>query len=746
MSFLKKFPALVVLLFASLGFLFAFPPSAQAHNKKKKHEEVKVKTIYEIDTLVHPIPRNRELFHVYLNRAVRGADASDGKVDGYIWFGDDTLASNAITNAMLHMVPHIDTMIENLPFNDAQIENQTKIGYIRYLTNLVTKFNRDVNPDAFFYRKVVINFHDMLIVKHENRLPEFIKHHANIYSMFNEELLDDDKDSRAYLYRTVGAAEPLMMIRKLKEYANEPFACDIIAAAARVSPNEVYKYASSTNATLHGAIVRCKDPLVMAIVKITNESKSPLKAMSFISDIYNNRLTIAEIDKITADETLFFKNLVRLKMQGDTLGGATYSDELSYRANRLFVSTINELHESPDPVRFKCLDGLTPAELYFIIVYGQDQIYTSSFIGAFNRMMDRLKPRPGGELLDTVHYDHFRTFIRMCAGYSKLSEFLSTMSTEKKSDLMKQFISGLENGKSDDLEDAVDVADAFGSVKDPALADFLYNQIVDNYTRVSNARNEKGTIVYGLLATLANKNISDSLSQILHLPPINRMPFASLLDDSGVLYEQFFFYGDEDGRSSFANFLGDFKDGKWKEERNAQWTKFSSTQGKKIVVFANLPLDYESELDDKAQKALKVYMDANNIHPTIIVHRGHSYHLNSTIDYMAKPNHIIILGSCGGYHNLGKVLTQAPNANLISTKQTGTMMVNDAIIKAMNNHLLAGDDLDWKSLWAELSASFAGKGKADEDFKEYVPPNRNLGAIFIKAYRRMKNEAETKND
>lgn len=745
MQFLKKFPALTFSLVFLLGFLFVIPASAQRH-KKKKQEEVKEKTIYEIDTLIRPIPRNRELFHVYLNRAIRGADASDGKVDNYIFVGDDTLASTTMTNAMLHSVRHIDTMIENLPFENAQLENQTKIGYLRYLTNLVSKFNKDVSPDAFYYRKVVINFHDMLIAKHENRLAEFVKEHADVYSLFNEELLEDDKVSRSFLYRTLGAAEPLMMIRKLKDYANESFACDIIAAAAKVSPNEVYKYASSTNSTLHSAVVRCKDPLVMAIVKITNESKSPLKAMSFISDIYNKRLTIAEVDKITGDETLFFKNLVRLKMQGDTLGGDTYSDELSYRANRLYVSKINELHESPDAVRFKCLDGLTPAELYFVIVYGQDQIYTSSYIGAFKRMMERMKPAPGGELLEAVRYDHFRTFIRMCAGYSKLSEFLSTMNTEKKSDLMKQFISGLENGKRDDLEDAVDVADAFGSIKDSVLADFLYNEIVNNYTRVSDARNEKGTIVYGLLATLANKNISDSLSQILQLPPINRMPFSSLLDDSGVVYQQFFFYGDEDGKSSFANFLGDFKDGKWKEERNAQWTKFTSTQGRKVVVYANLPLDYESELDDKAQKALQAYMDANNIHPTIIVHRGHSYHLNSTIDYMAKPNHIIILGSCGGYHNLGKVLTKSPNANLISTKQTGTMMVNDAIVKALNNHLLAGDDIEWKSLWAELASSFAGKGRPEEDFKEYVPPNRNLGAIFIKAYRRMMNEAEAKSD
>jgi hypothetical protein len=109
---------------------------------------------------------------------------------------------------------------------------------------------------------------------------------------------------------------------------------------------------------------------------------------------------------------------------------------------------------------------------------------------------------------------------------------------------------------------------------------------------------------------------------------------------------------------------------------------------------------------------------------------------------MEKPNRIIILGSCGGYHNLGKVLDRSPDAQLVSTKQTGTMLANNAICKAMNAHLLAGDDVNWIQLWNEVTAQFKGKGKAEKDFLEYVPPHRNLGAIFIKAYRRMLHEQE----
>jgi len=737
------FKSLRIVLLGFMALFFVIPAHA---DRKKKKEVVKEKSIYDIDTLIHPIPRNRELFHVYLNRAIRGADASDGKVDNYIWVGDDTLASNTITHAMIFGVRHLDTMIENLPFTDPQQETQTKIRYLRYVTDMVNGYNHDTKSDPFFYRKVVMNMHDLIIARHENKLMDFVKDNANIYTLFNVQVLEGNNEARSYVYRQVGISDPLMMIKRLGEIANEPFACDIIAATARKSPNEVYKYASSTNSLLSGAVKRCQDPLVKAIVKVATESKSPLKAMSFISDIYHGHLTIAQVDQITADETLFYKNLVRLKLQGDSLGGETYTDELQYRANRLYVNRMNELHESPDPVRFKCIDSLSPEELYFVIVYGQDQIYTSSFIGSFNRMMQRMKGLTGDQLFDTVRYDHFRTFIRMCAGYSKLSEFLATIAPEKKSVVMKEFISGLENGHLDDLEDAVDVADAFGSIKDSVLADFLRDEIRDNYKRVSEAGNKKGTIVYGLLATLASKDISDSLSQILHLPPINRMPNHSLVNDSGIVYEQFFFYGDEDGRNSYQNFMGNFKDGKWKAVTGPQWTTISSITGKRVVIFANLPLDNETDKDDEAQKALKKYLVAENIHPTILVHRGHSYHLLSTIDYMEKSNHIIILGSCGGYHNLGKVLDHSPDAHLISTKQTGTMAVNDLIVKVMENHLLAGDDINWIPMWNEIELLLKGKGKPEDDFKEYVPPFRNLGAIFIKAYRRMLNEEETNAD
>ncbi len=724
-----------------IAALLLYPDTASAQRKKKKDRP---KTIYEIDTLIAPIPLQRQKFHNDITKALRGADATDGSVDKVIYMGDDTLATQVITQAILKDVAHLDTMIENLPFTDKQTEQQTKLRYLRAVANLLYRFNHDTKVDPFYYRKLVINERELIIARHEARLLDFAKANANIYTLANADLLEGNQEAKAYVYEEVGKQYPQMMIRRLNEYAGEPYADVIIAGAAKVVPGEVYNYAASTNYVLSGAVRRTKDPLVQTIVRIVNESKSPLKAMSFLNDIYRQKLTIAEVDKITANEDLFYKNLVRLKLEQQELGSATATDELAYRGLK-YVRRMNDLHESPDVVRFRGIDGFTPEELYFLMVFGVDEIYTSSFIGTFNRMMERMKPAKGDELLDKVHYSNFRTFIRMSAGYSKLSEFLATIDSTKKTKLMGDFISGLEKGKEDDLDDAVDVADAFGSIEDTTLANFLQAEVKMNYERVSAEKNKKGLIVYGLLSTLFNGMRSGKIEgESIGLPPVTIMPYKNMLGDTTVVFEQFYFYGDEDGRASYGSFLGNFKDGaKWKiASTNKSWISIVSTSGKPIVVYANLPVEGEGK-DENAQDSLNSFLKAQNIKPTFIVHRGHSYHLPSTLEHLSRSSKIVMLGSCGGYHNLGTVLDASPDANIISTKQVGTMAVNEPIIKEINTHLLAGEDVDWVVCWRNLAAQFEKtKGEPLAKFKDYVPPHRNLGALFIKAYRRMANTEE----
>ncbi|MCD6064444.1 MAG: hypothetical protein K0R82_2355 [Flavipsychrobacter sp.] len=726
---------------------------ALAQGRRKKKQAKKEFSIYDVDTLIAPIPRQTQYIHGKIDDEQKKADVSDGRVNGIIIYSeDDTAANNAITKAILKDIDHYQVMIENLPANDLDPARmiQVKIGYLNALWEMLRKYNSRVNADPYHYRRVVNNMRDLIIAKHEGKSLQFVKSNVNIYTLENVRLLfEDGSEEVAYVYTEMGTREPKLLIRRLPEFAKESYADATIAAAARVVPQEVYNFASSTNYTLSSAVRRSKDPLVQTIVRIANESKSPLKAMPFLSDIHNGRKTIAEIDQITADQDLFFQNLVRLKIQNEQLGGDSYTDELKYRGLK-YVRTMNELHDSPDPVRFKCIDGFAPEALYFIMVYSADEIYTSSFLGTFKRMLERMAPRSGDQMLDTVHRDRFRTFIRMCAGYNTLNTFLATMTPEHKTGLMKDFIAGLENGKEDDLEDAVDVADAFGSIDDPELSNFLKQQVKDNYENAFSKRSRKGIIVYGLLSTLfegakgSTEEEAIRQSQLLDLPPINLVQNKNLAigGDNGTVYQQFFFYGDEDGINSYRSFLGNFKDGKWKVTNSQYWSTITSTSGKPVTIYANLPLK-EPE-DETAQQKLAEFLAEKNIHPTIVVHRGHSYHLPVTLDRLQKETRIVVLGSCGGYHNLATVLNSSPDAHIISSKQVGAMNINEPIIKAINDQLLAGKNVNWITTWKDLETHFSGKKNSHlkELFDDYVPPHKNLGAIFIKAYRKQFNASE----
>ena len=720
-------------------------------NRYRKKDTVKPDP-YVADTLLNPIPISRALFHDKIDKEQAKADLADGKADTIITIAKDAAMTAALTKALLHDVDNLQVMIENMPpeGKDAFAENQQKIQGLRALWEMMRLYNNDVRPDPAFYIKLVANMHDMLVAANKNKLMEFAQANNNIYTLDNGiTLLDNHPDIRAYIYTEVGRQDPVMMIKRLPEYAKDTFAGQIISAAARLVPNVIFNYATSSNNALRNAVFQTRDSLVQGIVSIASRSRAPIKAFPFLSDIYRGRKSIEEIDTLADHPDLYYKELVRLRIENDTLTRKIYTDELQYRTLKYFVRQMNELHEAKDEVRFKCIDSLGPAPLYYIMVYGQDEIYTSSFLGTFKRMMERMAPMKGDQLLDSVlHYDHFRTFIRMCAGYNTLSTFLGSVDDTSRNTLMGRFIAGLQNGKEDELEDAVDVADALGSIRDSALAVFLEKKVKENYELSYKDQSKKGMIVYSLLAMLTqsskmagNDTGAAVVSQRMHLPLINKVPFKQLANDLDIVYQQVFFYGDEDGKAAYDGFMEEFKrtPAKWKIGNEKYWTAISSVAGKKIVIYANLPLPEPQ--DEVAQDSLNKFLNDSGIHPTIMIHRGHSYHLPMTLARLNKQVKIVILGSCGGYHNLATVLDKSPDAHIVSSKQTGVGAINEPIIKSLNAMLLEGNDVNWIAMWKELDELFSKKKDLHEKYEDYVPPYKNLGALFIKSYRQMLSAA-----
>jgi hypothetical protein len=116
--------------------------------------------------------------------------------------------------------------------------------------------------------------------------------------------------------------------------------------------------------------------------------------------------------------------------------------------------------------------------------------------------------------------------------------------------------------------------------------------------------------------------------------------------------------------------------------------------------------------------------------PTVTIHRGHSYYAESTIDQMFPSSKIVFLGSCGGYHLIDDVLKKAPDAHIIASKQIGKTAINRPFFEQLMETVRNGKDIEWIPFWQELEKKVKVEG-----FEDYIPPYKNLGALFIKAYK-----------
>lgn len=549
--------------------------------------------------------------------------------------------------------------------------------------------------------------------------------------------------AKVVMFQQFADLHPGEVLVKIEPYLDQPFADSLLIGCAYVFPDKFYNYAAAAETKVGKRIRNIKDPFVQLIVKISDERSGRL-IFPFLDAIQKGRLTIDSVKQTAKDNLKYYRLLVKTQLE--------YIDEIrkkdtpvlykelgamiKRKAEELYINEINALHDLPEDKRFKILQPLTAPELYYIIVTGEDVIYTSSYVGVYNRMMAKAPQRNGDSLLMQVKFDRFKKFIRMAASYNKLDAFLATMQPGNAQLLMKAFVRGLE--KTNNLEDAVDVADSYGSIGNPAIVQLMKQEIVANLNQNQLNNNSRGEAIYDILNLLflSAEDSSQQLTTKYNIPPVYQLPTELLKDTAGRVVQQVFFYGDKDGIQSFQNFLGLFKGKKeWKIAQNDNWVEIQSQTGKPVWIFANKPLDNSKgdDPDAKAQKLLIEYLQNNGIQPSIVIHRGHSYHLKYTIGQLPSSAKIIVLGSCGSYQNLNAVLQICPEAQIVSSKEVGSRLVNEPVLKLINESLLFQEEIDWISLWNTLGKQFEGS-EAQERFENYIPPHKNLGALFIKAF------------
>jgi hypothetical protein len=703
------------------------------------------------------IPLNRRVFHDNIIKEQNRADRIDGKLDQFIKISNIDEVNLQVTDALLRKIKALRDFVEK---STSIPTNNEKIRSLRWIESLVRSFNNNWKSHKIAASQaplLVDNFSDILKahLRGESMAP-FIQKVPYEIGFINSEIFKDNPgytESRKYLFLKYSIQHPDKILASIGPYVDEPFADELVLTAYRQSPVQIYNYAQAVNSPQGRLIKRNPDNRIRTIAQLSTR-KDALFFFPFLDDLISGKQTMEGISKFVGSDTTrydsigYYKLLVRTEidyynrlLHKDTpvamMGVNGLTDMLQSRAIQHFVRPINDLHEISNPaIRFKALNPLDAQDIYFMLVLSENEIFTSSYKNAFDMMLKRMGPKPHGDsLLMAVNFDHFKKFIKMAAGYNRLDTFLRTM--RGNSDiLMKAFVANLESSSS--LEDAVDVADSYGSIRNKALLKSILNYVTDNEQRCEQNSNARGQKIYNLLKMIFLSGDSTNhidLSKEIGIPPVYTVDYNKLSDDStGRIVEQVFFYGDKDGKESFASYMQSFQNADWKIIPNKQWVEIKSMKGKPILIFANLPLDNETDKDAAAQTALIDYLDTSNLRPSIVIHRGHSYHLKYTIEQIPESAKIIMLGSCGGYNNLKQILDYAPEAHIISTKQIGARDVNKPIIEALNNTLRAGKNIDWRQMWNNLEVQFTKVGRDKKDlFDDYIPPHKNLGALFIKA-------------
>ncbi|MFZ9387993.1 MAG: hypothetical protein ACO25B_08935 [Chitinophagaceae bacterium] len=403
-----------------------------------------------------------------------------------------------------------------------------------------------------------------------------------------------------------------------------------------------------------------------------------------------------------------------------------------------YVNEINEQHSQPNNVRFASLKELRMEDMYYIVTSCRDELYTSSYLGIYKQIMTGLGKAPADSLFRVVGYDNFRPFMQMAANYNTLADFMTNLPEENTRRLLQRLISGIEDDTDTGLEYAMDAADAFtGFDAVPRVGELIRSELVANLGKSLASNNAYGIKLYGILLQvfdLITKRIpGDEIWATLGNQDVLHVP--TLKNSKGQIDEIVLFYGDEDGRASFGNFIGQFKDrAKWEISENENWVQINSVSGTPIHVYANRPLDEESGFDIRAQDSLFSYMKIQGIEPLFLVHRGHSYHLGKTLPRIKPSMKLTVLGSCGGYNNIMSVANISHAAQIIVTKKTGNKFVNDPILHEIHERLLNNRDLVWEEIWDSLRKRFVNNEFLLNLFNEYIPPGRNISLFVYKLF------------
>lgn len=646
-------------------------------------------------------------------------DLLDGTEDRYVRLKSDIQSSQATGTYIVASQRITDKILSNGLLPDVQKGDQLKRVY---------ELLKDVNSkNVHFYTQFspVFNLIEKVqTIEDSKRLQSILK--SNVYASLNLIAFFVDNSAAEPFFMIAARTEPSELLKHYAEFDHKPFSLTILNEVAKVAPMKIKTYLHSWN-PVHKQIKASQNKITETVYDIFEEKGTATRSYVLLHDIVNSKLSVEEAHSIAKYDNTLFEYLIVMRAEEELHAEHSVDEALKYQCLK-HVRVINDLHEESDAKRFASLSKFSASEIYTLMVYSEDEIYTSTFLGMYTRMMAKMDAESTYQFLYQNNFNQFRTFIKMCAGYNELNNFLSKMGEYEKQKLFAKLVEGIEKA-NDNLSSAVTIADTYGSIQSSGTKATFEQAILKYYEEIRYTDVEAEKLysiilsVFDIGGTSSNAALHDQMVNLKILP-------ISRIYKEGKNVQQHFFFDDPDGRTSYGHFISTFSNGKWDILDKGTYVLLKSRSGMAIEIYANKPTS-----EYAGQDAIKAHFQETGRWPDVVVHRGHSYFASAAIESLTPNAEIVFLGSCGGYNNISQVLKYSPDAQIISSKQIGTMLVNDRLCLELNEVIRKGQDIVWDNLWATLDNKFADGSTADSRFQDYIPPHKNLGALLIKTYR-----------
>lgn len=524
--------------------------------------------------------------------------------------------------------------------------------------------------------------------------------------------------------------EPHLVLKNYDIIYKKDYSQKLLEFIAKKAPLTVKNYITAPPNLVQHLLRESKSDTIKVLFAINDSLGNASRAYLLLDPIVHKKLSLKKADEIAQNKTTLLSALSEMVISKKAvLGEISAKQELSYQAldfvRNLVISENNQIDYR------ESLLNKDARTLYLFLIFSEREIIKS----VYNKMMSALQSKIGqNSFIDFIEKDMngygLSTFYRMMAFYNRTEAF-ADFSTKRQKTLGLLF-NVLDKKSKEDILAFIDLGEIIVHTNQASLLADMEKMIREKYDEaVKKTNNAHEVAVYGMLASLLGNKVKMGWAKqaATHYNVSNSQGLSGyeLFDKELISVQQYFFYNDNDGKASYRNFIGLYAQSafNWEIKDKGDFVIIESLNGRKVVIVANKP-----EKDEAGIKSVGHYLQKENLHPQVVVHRGLSTHVLKTFNRIPSSAKIILDGSCGGFQVQHVALALAPSAQILCNRNVGTMHLNDPLFKQISEEIRMGNDIEWETFWDKMEAKLGN----NKYFSDYIPPHKNVSSTILKKY------------